>query len=86
MTIVSLLTAFMMQAASIPAAQPRTNAPLPGRRQTREDTAPTIAPMNRLSIRMETRIDARIQSRISHEQPDGTAAYQAAADQRTGQR
>lgn len=86
MTFVPLLMAVMMQAATSPLPEARASAPLPGQRQTREDAAPNIAPMNRLSTRIGSRIEARIQSRISHGQPDGTAAYKAAADQGTGPR
>lgn len=83
MTIVPFVMAVMMQTAAMPLPQARIDAPLPGQRQTREDTAPNVAPMNRLSTRIGTRIDARVQSRISHGQSNGTAAYKAAADQGT---
>ena len=79
--------AAMMQTADLGAIpQTRSDAPLPGQRQTREDAAPNIAPMNRLPVRIESRIDMRIQNRISRSSADMTASYKKAADESRGTR
>lgn len=86
MMIVPLVIAVMMQAAPMPPPQVRVDAPLPGQRQTREDAAPNVAPMSRLSTRIGSRIDARIQSRLSRAPSGVIAAYEAAADRGRGSR
>lgn len=83
MTITMLMVAALLQAAPVTTPQARDDADtaLPGKRQTRDDAAPNIAPMDRLSTRVENRIDARIQNRLARSQPNVTGAYEAATDQ-----
>jgi len=87
MNALMMTVAAMMQTAAQGAIpQTRSDAPLPGQRQTRENASPNITPMNRLPGRIESRIDMRIQNRISRSSADTTASYKNAADESRGAR